>query len=78
MSSTRSRDDRVEGRALGPGPNGADRAAAELDRRRQPDIDQVACRQPAGRRVAAHAGSRRATSAAGSTDRISPGAASTR
>ena len=72
------RDDRVEGGSLGPGSNRADGAAAELDRRGEPDVDQVARRQSAGRGVAVHAGSRRATSAAGSTERMSPGADSTR
>ena len=38
------RDDRVERRALGSGPDGADRAATELDRGGQPDIDEVARR----------------------------------
>ena len=38
-------DDRVEGRALGSRSNGTERAAAELDGRGQPDVDEVACRQ---------------------------------
>ena len=72
------RDDRVQRRALGSGPDGADGAATELDRRGQPDIDEVAGREPVRCRGAGHAGPRPATIADGSTDRIAPAADTTR
>ena len=59
------RDDRVQRRALETGPDGAYGAATELDRSRQPDIDEVARRKPVRCSRAGHAGPRPATIADG-------------
>ena len=72
------RDDRVQRRALGSSPDGTNRAAAELDRGGQPDVDEVAGWEPVRCRGAGHAGPRPATIADGSTDRIAPAADTTR